>query len=93
MRSTAFVINTARGAIIDEGALVDALKTGIIAGAGLDVYEQEPAIHAALAQLKQTVLLPHLGSATLHARVQMGLVCLENIHAVLDERPALNRIP
>jgi glyoxylate reductase len=93
MRPTAFVINTARGPIVDEAALVDALKTGIIAGAGLDVYEQEPAIHAALAQLKQTVLLPHLGSATLHARVQMGLVCLENIHAVLDERPALNRIP
>ena len=92
MRPTAFVINTARGPIVDEGALVDALKTGIIAGAGLDVYEQEPAIHPALAQLKQVVLLPHLGSATLHARVQMGLVCLENIHAVLDGRPAPNRI-
>ena len=84
MRPTAFVINTARGPIVDEGALVDALKTGIIAGAGLDVYEQEPALHSALAQLKQVVLLPHLGSATLHARVQMGLVCLKNIQAVLD---------
>jgi glyoxylate reductase len=93
MRPTAFIINTARGPIIDEGALVDALKTGIIAGAGLDVYEQEPAIHAALAQLKQAVLLPHLGSATLHARVQMGLVCLENIHAMLEGRPAPNQIP
>jgi glyoxylate reductase len=93
MRSTAFVINTARGPIVDEGALVDALKTGIIAGAGLDVYEQEPAIHSALAQLKQVVLLPHLGSATVHARVQMGLVCLENIQAVLDGRPAPNQVP
>jgi glyoxylate reductase len=92
MRSTAFVINTARGPIVDEGALVDALKTGIIAGAGLDVYEQEPALHPALAQLKQVVLLPHLGSATLHARVQMGLVCLENIQAVLDGRPAPNHV-
>jgi glyoxylate reductase len=92
MRPTAFVINTARGPIVDEGALVDALKTGIIAGAGLDVYEQEPAIHSALAQLKQVVLLPHLGSATVHARVQMGLVCLENIQAVLDGRPAPNQI-
>jgi glyoxylate reductase len=92
MRPTAFVINTARGPIVDEGALVDALKTGIIAGAGLDVYEQEPAIHSALAQLKQVVLLPHLGSATVHARVQMGLVCLENIQAVLDGRPALNQV-
>ena len=92
MRPTAFVINTARGSIVDEGALVDALKAGIIAGAGLDVYEQEPAIHSGLTQLKQVVLLPHLGSATLHARVQMGLVCLENIQAVLDGRPAPNQI-
>ena len=92
MRSTAFVINTARGPLVDEAALVDALKRGIIAGAGLDVYEQEPALYPALAQLKQVVLLPHLGSATLHARVQMGLVCLENIQAVLDGRPAPNQI-
>lgn len=92
MRPTAFVINTARGSIVDEGALVDALKAGIIAGAGLDVYEQEPAIHSALTQLKQVVLLPHLGSATLHARVQMGLVCLENIQAVLAGRPASNQV-
>lgn len=92
MRPTAFVINTARGSIVDEGALVDALKAGIIAGAGLDVYEQEPAIHSALTQLKQVVLLPHLGSATLHARVQMGLVCLENIQVVLDGRPAPNQV-
>ena len=92
MRSTAFVINTARGPLVDEEALVDALKRGIIAGAGLDVYEQEPALHSALAQLKQVVLLPHLGSATLHARVQMGLVCLENIQAVLDGRPAPNLV-
>ena len=92
MRPTAFLINTARGPIIDEGALVNALKTGIIAGAGLDVYEQEPSLHPAMAQLKQVVLLPHLGSATLHARVQMGLVCLENIEAVLDGRPAPNQV-
>ncbi len=92
MRPTAFLINTARGPIIDEGALVDALKTGVIAGAGLDVYEQEPAIHAALTQLKHVVLLPHLGSATLHARVQMGLVCLKNIHALLEGHPVPNQI-
>jgi glyoxylate reductase len=92
MRPTAFLINTARGPIVDEGALVEALKTGIIAGAGLDVYEQEPALYPTLAQLKPVVLLPHLGSATLHARVQMGLVCLENIQAVLDERPAPNQV-
>ena len=92
MRPSAFLINTARGPIVDEGALVDALTRGIIAGAGLDVYEQEPTLHPALAQLQQVVLLPHLGSATVHARVQMGLVCLENIHAVLDGLPALNEV-
>jgi glyoxylate reductase len=92
MRPTAFVINTARGPIVDEAALADALKTGTIAGAGLDVYEREPVIHPELAELKQVVLLPHLGSATLHARVQMGLVCLKNIQAVLDGRPAPNQI-
>ncbi|NWF72049.1 MAG: D-glycerate dehydrogenase [Nitrospirae bacterium] len=92
MRPTAFLINTARGPIVDEAALVEALKRGIIAGAGLDVYEEEPALHPGLAQLKQAVLLPHLGSATLQARVQMGLVCLKNIQAVLDGRPAPNQV-
>jgi glyoxylate reductase len=92
MKPTAFLINTARGPIVDEEALVDALTMETIAGAGLDVYEQEPAIHSELAQLKQVVLLPHLGSATVRARVQMGLVCLENIHAVLDGRPAPNQV-
>ncbi|MEK7237161.1 MAG: D-glycerate dehydrogenase [Nitrospirota bacterium] len=92
MKPTAFVINTARGPIVDEGALVNALRLRTIAGAGLDVYEQEPALHSALAQLKQVVLLPHLGSATLHARVQMGLVCLKNIQAVLEGRPAPNHV-
>ena len=92
MRPTAFLINTARGPIIDEGALVEALKAGTIAGAGLDVYEQEPALHPTLTQLQQVVLLPHLGSATLHARVQMGLVCLRNIEAVLAGRSAPNQV-
>lgn len=92
MKPTAFLINTARGPIVDESALVEALKRGTIAGAGLDVYEQEPAVHLALAQLTQVVLLPHLGSATLHARVQMGLVCLRNIDAILNGRSAPNRV-
>ncbi len=92
MRPSAFLINTSRGPIVDEGALVDALKIGIIAGAGLDVYEQEPTLHPALAQLQNVMLLPHLGSATVHARVQMGLVCLENIRAVLEGRPAPNEV-
>jgi glyoxylate reductase len=92
MRPTSLLINTARGPIVDEAALADALTRGTIAGAGLDVFEQEPALHPELAQLKQVVLLPHLGSATLHTRVQMGLVCLKNIQAVLEGRPAPNQV-
>lgn len=92
MKPTAILINTARGPIVDEEALVQAIKRGTIAGAGLDVYEQEPALHPALAELKQVVLLPHLGSATLHARVQMGLVCLKNIDAALEGRPVPNEV-
>ena len=92
MRPTAFLINTARGPVVDETALADALKQNTIAGAGLDVYEEEPTLHPELAQLKQVVLLPHLGSATLQARVQMGLVCLRNIQAVLDGLQAPNQV-
>ncbi|MDH4187269.1 MAG: D-glycerate dehydrogenase, partial [Nitrospira sp.] len=92
MKPTALLINTARGPIVDEGALVEALRRGTIAGAGLDVYEEEPALHPALDQLKQVVLLPHLGSATLQTRIQMGLICLENIQAVLEGRPAPNEV-
>jgi glyoxylate reductase len=92
MKPTAFLINTARGPIVDEGALVEALANRTIAGAGLDVYEEEPALHQTLARLQQVVLLPHIGSATLQARVSMGLICVDNILAILDGRPALNRI-
>jgi glyoxylate reductase len=92
MRRTAILINTARGPIVDEAALVTALTNGTIAGAGLDVYEDEPKLHPGLASLRQVVVLPHLGSATLAARVEMGMVCLNNIEAVLAGRPALNRV-
>lgn len=92
MRRTAMLINTARGPIVDEAALVTALANGTIAGAGLDVYEDEPKLHPGLASLRQVVVLPHLGSATLAARVEMGMTCLNNIEAVLAGRPALNRV-
>jgi glyoxylate reductase len=77
---------------VDEAALVEALREGRLAGAGLDVYEHEPALHPGLAALPQVVLLPHLGSATLSTRVRMGLICLENILAVLAGRPTPNRV-
>jgi len=79
MKKTAFLINTARGAIVDEQALVEALLEKRIAGAGLDVYEHEPAISPELLKLNQVVLLPHIGSATLETRTQMGLMAADNL--------------
>ncbi|MDF0666958.1 MAG: D-glycerate dehydrogenase [Nitrospira sp.] len=92
MKPTAYLINTSRGPVIDESALVSALEASTIAGAGLDVYEHEPTIHARLRSLPNVVLLPHLGSATLGTRVRMGFICLDNIAAVLGGRPAPNRV-
>jgi glyoxylate reductase len=92
MKTGAILINTSRGPVVDEAALVSALQRGPIAGAGLDVYEREPIVHPGLAALPNVVLLPHLGSATLNTRVRMGMICLENIAAVLNGRPAPNRV-
>ena len=92
MKPTAMLINTSRGAVINEVALASALTSGTIAGAALDVYEQEPAVHADLAGLHNVVLLPHLGSATLETRIRMGMMCLENIAAVLRGNAALNPV-
>lgn len=92
MRATAYLINTARGSIVDEAALVEALQEDRLAGAALDVYEQEPAIHDGLRSSSKVVTLPHLGSATLHTRIRMGLVCLDNIDAVLRGNRAPNRV-
>ena len=92
MRPTAYLINTARGAVVDEAALVTAVREGRLAGAGLDVYEQEPVLHPGLKALPQVVTLPHLGSATLHTRIQMGMICIQNILAVLEGHPAPNRV-
>ena len=92
MKPTSFLINTSRGPVVDELALVEALRAKQLAGAGLDVYEQEPQVSASLLTMPQVVLLPHLGSATLDTRVGMGLVCLNNIAAVLEGREAPNRV-
>ena len=92
MQPGVIFINTARGPIVDEAALVESLQNGRIAGAGLDVYEEEPRLHPALRSLPQVMLLPHLGSATWSARVRMGMICLENIDAVLAGRPAPNNV-
>jgi glyoxylate reductase len=89
MKPTAVLINTARGPVVDESALVDALRAGRIAAAGLDVFEREPALTAGLAELPNCTLLPHLGSATVGTRARMGHIVLDDILAVLDgRRPA-----
>jgi glyoxylate reductase len=83
MRQDSVLINTARGAIVDENALARALREGVIAGAALDVYEHEPLVSTALLSLETVVLAPHLGSATLETRELMGAVCVEALTAVL----------
>ena len=92
MRPTAYLINVARGPVIDEAALVETLREGRLAGAGLDVYEHEPTVHAGLLALHNVVTLPHLGSATHATRIRMGMVCLENVLAAMEGRPAPNRV-
>ena len=86
MKKSAFIINTARGAIVDEKALVRALKQKKIAGAGLDVFEFEPKVSAELKRLKNVVLAPHLGSATVEVREEMANIVVDNIEALLAGR-------
>lgn len=88
MKPSAYLINTARGPIVDEEALVAALRDGTIAGAGLDVFEHEPAVHPGLVELDNAVLLPHLGSATIETRTAMAMLATRNVEAVLNGHPA-----
>lgn len=86
MKSTAILVNTARGPVVDEAALVSALRAGQIAGAGLDVYEDEPRTAPGLIDCPTAVLAPHLGSATVRTRAAMAELCASNALAVLDGR-------
>jgi len=92
MKPTAYLINTSRGPVVDEPALVEALKAGRIAGAGLDVYEGEPAMADGLAACPNAVLLPHLGSATRETRDRMSRMAAENLIAVLEGRRPPNLV-
>jgi lactate dehydrogenase-like 2-hydroxyacid dehydrogenase len=92
MKPGAFLINSSRGDVIDEAALVAALRKGTIAGAGLDVYEGEPEVSPELIAMENVVLLPHLGSATTETRVAMGMKVLDNAEAFFAGETPPNRV-
>jgi glyoxylate reductase len=92
IRPSAFIVNTARGHVIDEAALAERLAAGQIGGAGLDVYEHEPAINRRLLGLDNVVLLPHMGSATLEGRVAMGEKVIVNIKTFIDGHSPPDRV-
>jgi glyoxylate reductase len=92
MKKTAYLINTSRGPVIDEAALVKALKEGWIAGAGLDVYEFEPKLVPGLAECENAVLLPHIASASVETRTKMATMAAENLLAVLAGRMPPNPV-
>jgi glyoxylate reductase len=92
MKPSAFLINTARGEIVEEAALADALGSGRLAGAGLDVFEHEPKVEPKLLTLKNVALLPHLGSSTIEARTGMGKKVIANIAAFTEGKPLPDRV-
>ena len=92
LKSNCILVNTARGGIVDEEALIHSLKTKTIAGAGLDVYDGEPKINPGFFQLENVVLLPHLGSATVETRVEMGFRVIANIEEFLENNSVLDNV-
>jgi glyoxylate reductase len=95
MRRDAYIVNTARGEVIDENALIRMIEAGEIAGAGLDVFEQEPAVNPKLTRLARTgrvVLLPHMGSATIEGRIDMGEKVIINIKTFMDGHKPPDRV-
>ena len=92
MKRTAYLINTARGPVVDEAALAWALKNRLIAGAALDVYEREPIVHPDLLPLENVILAPHLGSGTSETRMAMADLAVRNVLAVLADQPPLTPV-
>ena len=93
MKRSAYLINTSRGPVVDEDALAWALGEGIIKGAGLDVYEEEPNVHPGLLKLENVVLVPHLASATTETRTAMYDLAARNVVNVLSGKPPVTPIP
>ncbi len=93
MKRSAYLINTARGPVVDEDALAWALRHHLLAGAALDVYENEPAVHPDLLSLENVLLVPHLGSGTTETRTAMADLAADNVLAVLAGRPPLTPVP
>jgi D-3-phosphoglycerate dehydrogenase len=93
MKPSAVIVNTARGAVIDEAALVDALDRGLIAGAGLDVFEEEPVIHEGLVRNERVMLLPHLGTWTRETQTKMEKWCISNVEMAVTEGKLRSPIP
>jgi glyoxylate reductase len=92
LRPHCYLINTARGEVVDEAALTKMLAKGEIAGAGLDVFEHEPAVNPKLLRLDNVVLLPHMGSATIEGRIDMGEKVLINIKTFVDDHAPPDRV-
>jgi glyoxylate reductase len=93
MKRSAYLVNTARGPVVDEEALAWALQHHLLAGAALDVYEKEPVVHPDLLGLENVLLVPHLGSGTTETRTAMADLAVENVLAVLGGRPPLTPVP
>jgi glyoxylate reductase len=93
MKRSAYLINASRGPVVDEGALVWALKNRMISGAALDVYEEEPKVHPELLTLDNVVLSPHMGSSTTETRTAMADLAVRNVLAILDGQPPLTPVP
>lgn len=93
MKKTAILVNAARGPVMDEAAVAQALREGWIAGAGLDVFEEEPTIHPGLRDLKNVVLAPHIASASFDTRLAMATLAVKNCLAVIDGKPPITPVP
>ena len=92
MHPHAYIVNTSRGEVINEDALTRALRSGQLAGAGLDVFEHEPAVNPKLLELDNVVLLPHMASATIEGRLEMGELVIINIKTFVDGHTPPNRV-